>query len=556
MSIRFGSDVRRSMLRGVRQLARSVTVTLGPCGRNVCLEKAFGPPLITKDGVSVAKEIHLQDPWEEMGACLVREVASKTSDDAGDGTTTSVVLAGYLIEKGMSLVAGGHAPVAVKRGMDKALALVVDQLIGLSIEVKLQEHVENVATISANGDRSIGKIVADAVARVGKDGVVNIEESKSSETTVETTDGIRWDRGWLNSEFCLDGEAQESILHEPYVLVTDHKIVSARPLMGILEALVADGKSLLIVAPDFQGDAIPTFVQNNKKGVLSCQLVKAPALGAQQTEQLKDIAVITGATFISREVGLALKDTTIESLGRARRVRVTAKETVLTDGNGQPQALEARVAHIKNEIDRTGSEYDKDKCRERLGRLLGGICVIKVGAHTELAMKEQKALMEDALYATQASIDEGVVPGGGTGLLRAADRVRELISNADENEEDTATSHPLPVGHDEQAGFDLVLQSCDEPLLRIVANAGKNGETWVDKVRTAGSTDEFNGLDLLDTDDRGNFKMKNLYDVGVIDPLKVVRSSLQNAVSVAGTLLTTEVAIHKKRSNQADAMAH
>jgi chaperonin GroEL len=545
------------MKRGVVKLANAVAVTLGPKGRNVCLEKAFGAPLVTKDGVSVAKEIDLPDRWENMGAKLVREVASKTSDVVGDGTTTSVVLASSLFLGGMRLIEAAHPPISVKRGMDQALELVTDQLIGLSIEVRAQERVEDVATIAANGDRAIGKVIAEAVGKVGKDGVVNIEEGKSMETTIETTDGLRWDRGWLSPEFCLDAQAQESVLHDPYVLVTDHPVVSARPLLPVLERLVADHASLLLVAPDFQGDAIPTFLQNTKQGTLMSQLVKAPAFGMQQTEHLKDIAVLTGATFISKEVGLGLKDVTIESLGRARRVRVTGKDMVLTDGNGTEADVDARIMQLKAEIDRTGSEYDKDKLRERLGRLLGGICVIKVGAATELEMKETKARMEDALFATQASIDEGIVPGGGLALLRAADRVRELLAASaggvelDLVPEAGRTAHILPTDIFEQAGFELVLKACEEPLIQLVSNAGKKGETWVDRVRAVAGTDELSGLDVTD------FQIKNMLDAGIVDPLKVVRSALQNAVSVAGTMLTTEVAIHKDRPvKPGEAMAH
>jgi chaperonin GroEL len=537
------------MLRGVRKLANAVTVTLGPRGRNVCLEKAFGPPVVTKDGVSVAKEIELLDHWENLGARLVREVASKTSDDAGDGTTTSVVLASWLIERGLALVAGGHAPVALKRGMDKSLELLVDQLIGLSIPVRTQEHVEHVASISANGDRSIGKIIADAVARVGKDGVVNIEEGKTMETVVETTDVLKFDRGWHSSEFCMDNDRQESVLVDTHVLVTDYSIATARPLLPVLEKLVQGGHSLVIIAPDFTGDAIPTFAQNLKRGSLKAQIVKAPGFGFQQAEFLKDLAVVTGATFITKDLGMTLNDLTMEHLGKAERIRVTSKDTVLTGGSGSPDEIERRVAAIKGEIDRSGSEYDKDKLRERMSRLLGGICVIKVGAPTELAMKELKARMEDALYATQASIDEGVLPGGGTALLRAADRVRELMAA---NDSGTLTddnggggsalsSYALPEGPDERVGFDLVLRVCEEPLAHIAHNAGKNGDLLVERVRAMGSQDEFIGFDAAD------MTLKNMLEAGILDPLKVVRSAIQNAVSVAGTMLTTEAGIRKDR---------
>jgi chaperonin GroEL len=536
------------MLRGVQKLADTVAVTLGPRGRNVCLEKAFGPPLITKDGVSVAKEIELSDPLENMGAKLVREVASKTSDDAGDGTTTSVVLAAHLFTRGLGLVEAGFAPVSMKRGMDKAKDLIVDQLIGFSVPVKTQEHIENVATISANGDRAIGRIIADAVARVGRDGIVNIEEGKAAETVVETTDGMKFDRGWVRPEFMTDETRQECVLTDAYVLITDHKLSTVRPIVSVMEKLVADGKSLLLIANDFEGDAIPTFVVNRQRGALSCCLVKAPGFGAQQSQHLHDLAVLTGATFISRDLGMTLDSLTMEDLGRVGRVRVTQKDTLITDAAGDQAAIDDRVARIKAEIESSGSEYDKDKLRERMARLLGGICVIKVGAVSELAMKELKARMEDALYATKCSIEEGVVPGGGISLIRASDRVRELLAAQGEVDNDVPLTYPLPSGPDEQAGFDLVMQACEQPLMRLAQNAGKNGELFVERVRSAGSTDEMNGYDLSD------MTMKNLLEAGVLDPVRIVRLAFENAISVVGTMLTTEAVIRKDPKKQPEAM--
>lgn len=541
MSIRYGTEARKGMLRGVQKLADTVAVTLGPKGRNVCLEKAFGAPLITKDGVSVAKEIELSDPLENMGARLVREVASKTSDDAGDGTTTSVVIAAHLFTRGLALVEAGFAPVALKRGMDKAKDLVVDQLIGLSVPVKTQEHIENVATISANGDRAIGRIIADAVARVGRDGIVNIEEGKASETVVETTDGMKFDRGWLRSEFMTDEARQECLLTDAAVIITDHKLAAIRPILPVMEKLVADRRSLLIIAADFEGEAIPTFVVNRQRGALSCCLVKAPGFGAQQSQHLHDLAVLTGANFISKDLGMSLDGLSMEDLGRAARVRVTQRDTLITDAAGDQVAIDDRIARIKAEIENSGSEYDKDKLRERMARLLGGICVIKVGAVSELAMKELKARMEDALYATKCSIEEGVVPGGGVPLIRAADRVRELISAQGDPDTDVPFSHPLPGNADEQAGFDLVLQACEQPLMRLAQNAGKNGELFVERVRSAGSTDEMSGYDFSD------MVMKNLLEAGVLDPVRIVRLAFENAISITGTMLTTEAVIRKDR---------
>lgn len=544
--IQYGKDARKGMLRGVVKLADAVAVTLGPRGRNVCLEKKFGAPLVTKDGVSVAKEIDLDDPLEDMGARLVREVASKTSDDAGDGTTTSVVLASKLLVDGMKLVEAGLAPIGLKRGMDKAVELLVDQIIGISFPVRSQEQVENVATISANGDRVIGKIVADAVGRVGKDGVVNIEEGKNTETLVETTDGMKFDRGWASPYFCTDETQQQTVLENTYVLVTDRKIGAVRPLLPILEKLVQERRDLLILAADFEGECIPTFVQNLKQGSLRGICVKAPGFGDRQSEILHDIAVLTGATFISSQLGMAFENATVEDLGKVGYAKITQKDTLLTDGAGSQDLINERIDQIKAQIDRSGSEYDADKLRERMGRLLGGICVIKVGAHSELAMKELKARMEDALHATRVSVDEGVVPGGGLALLRAADRVRELVRGAEEGD---GSNHPLPSGDDERSGFNLVLEACDEPMRRIVQNAGKNGEIFVERVRIAGSSDEFTGVDASD------LTLKNMLDAGIIDPTKVVRSALQNAVSVVGTLLTTECAIRKDRPTRSDEAA-
>jgi len=533
----YGTDIRKALLSGVNQLADAVVVTLGPRGRNVCLEKAFGAPLITKDGVSVAKEIELADPWENMGARLVKEVASKTSDDAGDGTTTATVLARYIANEGHKLVIAGLAPVPLKRGMDKASALLIEQIVGMSLPIKTAADIENVATISANGDRVIGKIIADAVAKVGKDGVVNIEEGKTSNTVVEATDGMKIDRGWVNAEFCADGGAQETILHDPYVLVTDMPVAGVRQLLPILEQIVREHGTLFIFAPDFTGDTIPTFVMNLKKNALVSCLVKAPGFGIQQEYVLTDVATLTGATLVSKQLGMDFDGLTFEMLGRAGRVRVNSKETIITDGGGTEEAVEARIAQLKAEINRTGSEYDADKLRERLSKLQGGVCVVKVGAATETAMKELKARMEDALYATKASIDEGVVPGGGIALLRAAQRV-EAMCSGDHAGEETAQEMglDLPVDDTEWAGFRVVLRSCEEPLRAIVKNAGASGDVWVERLK---DHDDFEGVDAMD------LKVKNFLEAGILDPVKVTRSALSNAVSVASTLLTTEAGIRK-----------
>lgn len=535
MSTKYGSDVRKAMLSGVNQLANVVALTLGPRGRNVCLQKPFGGPLVTKDGVSVAKEIELSDPWENLGARLVKEVAAKTSDDAGDGTTTATVLARFIAIEGNKLVEAGLAPVAMKRGMDKAVTFLLDQVIGMSLPIKSQADIENVATVSANGDRVIGKIIADAVAKVGKDGVVNIEEGKAGHTTVEATDGMKLDRGWVNAEFCRDGNTQESVFHDPYILVTDMTFGAVRPIVPILEQLVKDRGSLVIIAADFGGDSIQTFVMNLKNNTLMSCLVKAPGFGMQQDALLQDIAVLTGATLITKNLGMNFDGITLDMLGRAGRVKINGKETIITDGGGSEDALATRVAQLKGEIERTGSEYDSDKIRERLSKLMGGVCVVKVGAPTETAMKELKARMEDALYATKASIDEGVVPGGGTTLVRAAQRVEVLLGAAKDLDEDSQAN--LPNGDDETFGFRLVLRACEEPLRCIVKNAGASGDVWVERVQSA--EDEFVGVDAMD------LKLKNLLEAGILDPVKVTRCALANAVSVASTLLTTECGIRK-----------
>jgi len=533
MPIKFGTEARKLLLSGMNQLADTVSVTLGPRGRNVGLEKTFGDPLVTKDGVSVAKEIELHDPWENMGARMLMEVASKTSDDAGDGTTTATVLAQCLAQKGVALVEAGMAPISLKRGMDKALAVILDEILGISIPIKDQADIENVATISANNDRVVGKIVADAVAKVGRDGVVNIEEGRSTAIEVDAVEGMQFDRGWLRPEFSSNGE--DIVYEEPAILITDHKVSACRPLLPLLEAVMAAGKALIIIAPDFEGEAIPLFVQNFSKGVLKSVLVRAPGFGATMGPVLEDMATLTGATFICKEKGMTFEDCFSEGdpmsyVGSAASVRVTAKNTTILDGAGSEEGIDDRIERIRGEIERSGSEYDTDKLRERLGKLQGGVCVIKVGAGSELAMKELKARMEDALYATRASIDEGVVAGGGTTLLRAAKAVQDNVDN-DIYEEDA-----LPISDEEQAGFDLVLKACERPLWKIVENAGYSGEVWVDKVQNA---EDFMGVDATD------MTLKNMLEAGILDPAKVVRSTITNAVSVASTLLTVETLIRK-----------
>jgi chaperonin GroEL len=537
MAIKYGVDIRRSMFRGVQKLVSAVKVTLGPKGRNVCLEKSIGFPLITKDGVSVAKEIELSDPWENMGLRLVREAASKTSDEAGDGTTTSTILAGNLIENGLKLIEAGLPPIPLKRGMDKALEIICDFVLNNSVEVRSSEDIQNVATVSANGDAILGKLIAEAISKVGKDGVVNIEEGKSLETVLETKEGMSLDRGWYSAEFCKDPGAQESLFKDPYILVTDMNVSSARSLLGVLEKIVKEKASLVIIAPDFQGDIVPTFLMNLKQGNLMACLVKAPGYGMTQGPLLQDIAVLVGATFITKELNMTFEEVQLEDLGRAGTVRITAKETFLIDGDCSPEALEGRINRIKNDISGTASEYDADKLRERLGKLMGGVCIIKIGAATEVAIKEYKARMEDALFATKASIDSGIVPGGGVALLHAAQEVRSLIQAVEDGSVPKEEfNYETCLDDTEKAGFNLVLNACEEPLRGILLNGGKSADLFIEMLKLEEST---MGLDV------STMEMVDMFEKGIVDPVKVVCSALTNAVSVASIFLTTEVGLHK-----------
>ncbi len=531
MPLKFGTDARRRLLNGVNQLADAVEVTLGPRGRNVALEKAFGDPLVTKDGVSVAKEIELADEWENLGAQLVMEAASKTSENAGDGTTTATVLARYLYQNGLKLVEAGIAPVAMKRGIDAAVEEVIDHIIEMSLPIKDQKDIENVATISANGDRELGAMVAEAVAKVGRDGVVNIEEGRGMTTEVETVDGMQLDRGWVRPEFSGENGA-DAVLEDPYILVTDFMISTCHPLLPMLDAVLKERRPLLIIAPEFMGEALPLFIKNHQTGNLRSCLVKAPGFGNRQSEILEDIAILTGAEFIS-----GLKGDTFEGcfkegdplsfLGTARKVQITSRTTTILDGGGSEEAVENRIEQIRMEAERSGSEYDADKLRERLGKLLGGVCVIKVGAHTEVAVKEVKARMEDALYATRASIDEGVVAGGGIALIRAAQKAK--------------AANKFSEGSDAYHGYKLLLESCNEPFRRIVYNAtGQSGAVYLNQILENPSISY--GLDASD------MTPKDLLEAGIIDPVKVVRNALSNAASVASVMLTTEVLIRKSKT--------
>lgn len=525
MPIKYGSEARQLLLNGVNKVAKTVAKTLGPRGRNVAIEKAFGDPLVTKDGVSVAKEIELSDPWENLGAKLVMEVASKTSDDAGDGTTTATVLANFLCTRGMTLIEAGINPMALKRGMEAALAEVCDAVEGQAVPINSQADIENVATISANGDRELGKLVAEAVAKVGRDGVVNIEEGRGTRTEIDSVEGMQFDRGWAHAGFSENGE---DIVHDaPYILLTDYVVSACRPLLPLLDAVAAEERPLVIIAPDFDGEAFPLFLQNLKQRRLTSVLIKAPGFGIHQGPILEDLAVLTGAQLITKTQGLTFESCFKEGdllawLGSCGKIRVTSKNTTILDGAGDPDLIEERIRIIQGEIGHAGSEYDIDRLRQRLGKLQGGICVLKVGAHTEVAMKELKARMEDALYATRASIDSGIVSGGGSALLRAASKV----------------SLRRDMSVEEAAGFKLVIEACEIPMSTILSNSGiSNGSLLVSKVKEL--DEDYMGVDATD------FKIKNLMEAGVIDPTQVVISSLTNAVSVSSTLLTTGAVIRK-----------
>lgn len=519
MTIQHGYVARKQMLAGVEKLARTVGLTLGPRGRNVALEKAFGPPLVTKDGVSVAKEIELSDPFENMGARLVREVASQTSDDAGDGTTTATVLAGHMYTHGMRLVEAGHDPLTLKKGMDLALAHLVACIKAGATPVQSQEDIENVAALSANNDRDIGRIVAEAIALVGTDGIVTIEEGKGIETTIEATDGMTFDKGWISPHFQLDGEAQNSVLHDPYIFVTDIPMLALRGMVPVLDRLAATGQYVLWIAPDFEGEALRVLCTNFANKNLLSILVEAPSFGMQQQEILKDIACLTGATFVTKDLGMMHKDVTFEMFGTAKTVIVENRKTTIVEGGGSQEAVDARIEELRAQLPRTGSEYDREKIQDRIGKLLGGICTVKVGASSELELREVKGRMEDALYAARSALDGGVVPGGGTSMVRAASTV----------------SFEGP--EEQRPGWNLVMDACTQPFRTLVENGGHRSDMWLSMLEESEAP---MGLDVLTMD------WVDLLEQGVVDPVKVVVAALTNSVSIVGTMLTTEAAFHKK----------
>jgi chaperonin GroEL len=528
--LHFNTDARAALKRGVDQLAEAVKVTLGPKGRNVVIDKKFGAPTVTKDGVTVAKEVELADPLENMGAQMVKEVATKTSDLAGDGTTTATVLAQAIFREGLKNVTAGANPMALKRGIEKAVAAVVEQLKTISVPTAGKKEIAQVGAISANNDKEIGDLIAEAMEKVGKDGVITVEEARGLETTLETVDGMQFDRGYLSPYFVTDPDKMEAVLEDALILIHDKKISSMKDLLPILEKVAQMGKPMLIIAEDVEGEALATLVVNKLRGTLRIAAVKAPGFGDRRKAMLQDIAVLTNGQVISEEVGFKLENAVLTDLGRAKRIVVDKDNTTLIDGAGETEKIQGRIKEIRAAIDKSTSDYDKEKLQERLAKLAGGVAVVNVGAATESEMKEKKARVEDALHATRAAVEEGIVPGGGVALLRAQTSLKGL--KLDEA--------------DEQIGVDIVRRSLEEPLRMIVQNAGGEGSIVVEKVR--GSKDKNFGYNAL-TDN-----YEDLVASGVIDPTKVTRTALQNAASIAGLLLTTEaIVVEKKEEKSAPA---
>ncbi len=516
--VRFGENVRNKMVNGVNILSNAVKVTLGPKGRNVVLERSFGAPTITKDGVSVAKEVELKDKFENMGAQMVKEVASKTSDVAGDGTTTATVLAQSIVAEGMKFVAAGMNPMDLKRGIDKAVVAVVEELKKISKPCSTSKEIAQVGAISANADESIGKTIAEAMDKVGKEGVITVEDGKGLENELDLVEGMQFDRGYISPYFINNPDKQVAVLEDPYILLHDKKISNIRDLLPALEQVAKAGKPLVIVAEDVDGEALATLVVNNIRGILKTVAVKAPGFGDRRKAMLEDIAILTGGTVIAEELGLKLENASIKDLGRAKRVEVAKEDTTIIDGAGEKAAIEARVKTIRTQIDEATSDYDKEKLQERVAKLAGGVAVIKVGAATEVEMKEKKARVEDALHATRAAVEEGIVAGGGVAYLRARANLKGLKGD----------------NPDQDAGIKIVLRAVEEPLRQIVANAGDEPSVVVNKVVEGKGNFGFNAA----TGEYGD-----LVEMGVLDPTKVTRFALQNAASVASLMLTTEAMV-------------
>ena len=514
--IKYGEDARRALETGINTLANTVKITLGPKGRNVVLDKKFGAPLITNDGVTIAKEIELEDPFENMGAQLVREVSVKTNDVAGDGTTTATLLAQALIHEGMKNVAAGANPMVVKKGIQMATDKAVEHLAQISKQIETQHQIAQVATISS-GDEVVGNLIADAMEKVGKDGVITVEESKTMKTEMNVVEGMQFDRGYASSYMCTDMEKMEAVLDNPYILITDKKISNIQEIISLLEAVVQQGKKLLIIAEDVEGEALATLVLNKLRGTFTCVAVKAPGFGDRRKAMLQDIAILTGGQVITEELGLELKEATVDMLGTARQVKVDKENTVIVEGAGNPDEIKARIASIRAQIEDTTSDYDREKLQERLAKLSGGVAVINVGAATEVEMKERKLRIEDALAATRAAVEEGIVPGGGTAMLDCCGAVAELVKET---------------SGDVRTGVNIVLRALEEPVRQIATNAGVEGSVIVEKIRAKGEVNY--GYDAAKDE------YVDMIDRGITDPTKVARCALQNAASVAAMVLTTE----------------
>ena len=516
--IKYGIEARKALEEGVNKLANTVRVTIGPKGRNVVLDKSYGAPLITNDGVTIAKDIELEDAFENMGAQLVKEVATKTNDVAGDGTTTATVLAQAMVNAGMKNLAAGANPIILRKGMKKATDCAVEAIAHMSEKVTGKDQIAKVASISA-GDEEVGQMVADAMEKVSNDGVITIEESKTMKTELDLVEGMQFDRGYISAYMATDMDKMEANLDNPYILITDKKISNIQEILPVLEQIVQSGAKLLIIAEDVEGEALTTLIVNKLRGTFNVVAVKAPGYGDRRKEMLKDIAILTGGQVISEELGLELKDTTLDMLGRAKSVKVQKENTVIVDGEGAKEDIEARVAQIRAQLEETTSDFDKEKLQERLAKLAGGVAVIRVGAATETEMKEAKLRMEDALNATRAAVEEGVISGGGSAYIHASKKVAELAAT---------------LSGDEKTGAEIILKALEAPLFHIANNAGLEGAVIINKVR---ESEVGTGYDAL------NDKYVNMVDAGILDPAKVTRSALQNATSVASTLLTTEAVV-------------
>ena len=515
----FGEEAKRNMRKGIKKLADAVRVTLGPTGRNVILEKSFGSPTVTKDGVSVAKEVDLEEPFENMGAKMVCEVASKTSDVAGDGTTTATILAEAIFNEGVKAVVAGANPMAVKRGIDKAVNEVVEVIGSASKKVKDRSHIAQIGTISANNDASIGNLLADAMDKVGKDGVITVEEAKSIQTTLDIVEGMQFDKGFISPYFVTNAQTMEVIFEDPYILIHEKKISSMKELLPLLEKIAGAGKSLLIISEDVDGEALATLVVNKLRGVINCAAVKAPGFGDRRKAMLEDIAILTKSRLISEELGVKLESLELGDLGSAKRVIISKDNTTIIEGAGKKADVQGRISQIRNQIEQSTSDYDKEKLQERLAKLSGGVAVINVGGATEAEVNERKALVEDALHATRAAVEEGIVAGGGTVFIRAIPKVEELRKK---------------LRGDEKIGADIIAKAIEAPLRQIVANGGGDGPVVVEEVKEKGANIGF---------DANTCEYVDMFDKGIIDPAKVTRTALQNAASIAGLMLTTEVMI-------------